>query len=121
MQVGEHRTGLLVGVVGGLVAIPTPVPELAAFTRLTDELARERLLHGVEDHDDADPHVVAAAAVPTRDATPEPLQQAPRLAARHTVAHGLRQARERPVGNLRRVDRDHPQEPRAGPRPAHAG
>ena len=78
------------GVVGDLVAVPAPVPELGVRV-LGDQPARERVLQRVEDHDRA------------RDAgQPQP----PRLGGGEAVGDRRRQPQVRAVGHARRLDGD---------------
>ena len=76
------------GVVGGLEAIPLPVPELGVGV-LGDHPAGERILERVEDHD----HARHARQL-----------QAPRLRGGEAVRNRDRQAQVRAVGDPRGLD-----------------
>ena len=81
-------------VVGDLVAIPAPVPQLRARHR-EQQRARQRPLHRMEDDDG--PQVAGDRA-----------QQPPRRATREHVANERRQPRDGAVAHARRVGGDDP-------------
>ena len=91
----EPRAHARRGVVGHLVAVPAPVPELAAGHRV-DHRAGHGLLERVEDDDDA------------RGAAAERAQEATRLQRGEPGRRARRQARVGAVRHAARAERDHP-------------
>jgi hypothetical protein len=96
MQLVEATAQLRRGVVGALVAVPAPVPQLAVVAGGGDHRSSELVLQRVEDDDDPR----RAHALPERSNDPAP------LAGGEAVADRRRQPPERSVGQARGVDGD---------------